>query len=89
MIDPADCVAHCRLGPAAWRVICLWSIKFNGLAAPLRYDRVERLREQQLYADAADRIAGGEAPESLGLANLGTPAPIPAVPAASGKAAGE
>ena len=80
VLDPAECVAHFRLTPAAWRVVCLWSIKFNTLAAPLRYDPGERLNERQLYAEAADRIAAGEAPESLGIANLGTPAAIPVVP---------
>ena len=35
VIDPGECAAHFGLGPAAWRVICLWGIKFNGLAAPL------------------------------------------------------
>ena len=80
LIDPAECVARFRLGPAAWRFVCLWSINFNNLVAPLRYDPGQRAREKQLYADAADRIAAGEAPESLGLPNLGTPAPIPVVP---------
>jgi len=79
-IDPAECAAHFRLDSAAWRVICLWSIKFNTLAAPLRYDPSQRLQQRQLYAEAADRISAGEAPESLGVENLGTPAPIPVVP---------
>jgi lysophospholipase L1-like esterase len=89
VLDPAECAARFRLDAAAWRVICLWSIKFNSLAAPLRYDPVERNQEKLRYADAADRIAAGQAPEALGLANLGIPAPIPTVPDSSGRSSAQ
>jgi len=80
VIDPAECAAHFGLGSAAWRVVCLWGLKFNGLAAPLRYDPSRRLQARDAYAAAADRIAAGEQPESLGLPNIGIPAPVPTVP---------
>jgi len=80
VIDPVECAAHFGLGPAAWRFVCLWSLKFNSLAAPLRYDPSRRLQARDAYAAAADRIAAGEQPESLGLPNIGIPAPVPTVP---------
>jgi lysophospholipase L1-like esterase len=78
-LDPTECATRFGLNSAAWRVICLWSIKFNTLAAPLRFDPSRRAKERQLYAEAADRIAAGEPPDSQGLPNLGTPAPVPVV----------
>jgi hypothetical protein len=79
VVDPAECAAHFRLGPAAWRVVCLWGLKFNGLAMPLRYDPSRRLEARDAYAAAADRIGAGEQPESLGLRNIGIPAAVPAI----------
>jgi hypothetical protein len=84
LVDPAECVARFRMDRAAWRFICLWTINFNNLAGPLRYDPGQRRHQKQLYAEAADRIAAGEAPESLGLANLGTPAPVSIAPSGGG-----
>jgi hypothetical protein len=75
VVDPAQCADHFRLGAAAWRVVCLWGIKFNGLAAPLRYDPRQRLQARDAYAAAADRIAAGEKPASVGLPNIGIPPP--------------
>jgi len=82
VIDPAECATHFGLGPAAWRVVCLWGLKFNNLAAPLRYDPSRRLQARDAYAAAADRIAAGAAPESAGLPNIGIPAPVPVLPLA-------
>ncbi len=89
LIDPAECVARFRLDRGAWRFACLWSINFNNLVAPLRYDPVRREQERQIYADAAVRITAGEAPESLGLPNVGTPAPIPVLGSGLGNSPGE
>ena len=77
VIDPAECASHFRLDPAAWRVVCLWGVKFNNLAAPLRYDPSRRLQARLAHATAADRIAAGDGPESVGLPNIGIPAPVP------------
>jgi hypothetical protein len=76
VIDPAECAARFGLGPAAWRVICLWGLKFNSLAIPLRYDAGRRRQARDAYAAAADRIAAGAAPESLGMRNIGIPAAV-------------
>jgi hypothetical protein len=79
-IDPAQCTAHFRMGPDAWRKICFWGMMFSDMAAPLTYDPAPRLRKRLAYAQAADRIEAGEAPESLGLPNVGIPAAVPTVP---------
>lgn len=81
-IDPVECVSHFGLDSAAWRIMCLWGIKFNGLAAPLTYDPARRLQARLAYAEAADHLALGAEPRSLGLPNIGTPAPVPSVPLA-------
>jgi hypothetical protein len=80
VIDPAQCVAHFGMDAPAWRYICLWGIMFYQLSAPLRYDPQPRVQLQFIFADAADRIEAGEAPESLGLPNIGLPEAVPVVP---------
>jgi hypothetical protein len=79
LIDPAGCVQRFGLVPAVWRRICLWGIMFYGLTAGARYDSSPRLEKQTAYATAANRIEAGEAPESVGFANIGMPAAVPAV----------
>jgi hypothetical protein len=69
-----------RMNSGAWRAICLWGISFNNLVAPLTYNPNRRLEARLASAVAAERIAAGAAPESLGLPNIGTPAPVPWVP---------
>ena len=44
VIEPAESVAHFGIDSAAWRIMCLWGIKFNSLAAPLIYDPTRRLQ---------------------------------------------
>jgi lysophospholipase L1-like esterase len=80
VIDPAECVAQFSLDSGAWRAICLWGINFNNIVAPLIYNPKRRLEARLASAAAAERIAAGAAPESLGLPNIGTPAPVPWVP---------
>jgi hypothetical protein len=79
-IDPARCAAHFGLVPAAWRYICLWGIMFFDLTFPIRYDPSQRLEKKQAFATAAERIEAGEAPEALGLPNVGVPEAVPIVP---------
>jgi lysophospholipase L1-like esterase len=80
LIDSEECVSHFGIDAGAWRAVSLWGINFNTLTAPLIYDPARRLQARITAAVAAERIAAGEAPESLGLPNIGTPARIPAVP---------
>jgi hypothetical protein len=53
---------------------------FNDIATPLTYDPSRRLQARIIYAEAANRIEAGEAPESVGLPNIGTPAKVPPMP---------
>jgi hypothetical protein len=76
-IDPSECAAHFNLKPADWRFVCHWGIMFADMTGRWRNDPSRRELRRALYANAADRIAAGEAPESLGLPNIGVPAPIP------------
>jgi hypothetical protein len=52
---------------------------FYDLTSPLRYDPIERLRKKKDFAAAANRIEADEAPELVGLPNIGVPAPVPVV----------
>jgi hypothetical protein len=80
VIDPARCAAHFGLVPGAWRYICVWGIMFYDLTSPIRYDSSQRLQKKRAFATAADRIQAGDAPESVGLPNVGVPPPIPVIP---------
>ena len=80
VIDPARCAAHFGLVPGAWRYICVWGIMFYDRTAPIRYDSSQRLQKKLAFATAADRIDAGDAPESVGLPNVGVPAPVPVIP---------
>jgi hypothetical protein len=76
-IDPTECARVFNLKPAAWKVICYWGIMFGDIAVRWRYDPSERLQRRRLYIEGADRLEAGADPESLGLPNIGVPAPIP------------
>jgi lysophospholipase L1-like esterase len=79
-IDPARVVAHYHLTPLTWRRICLWGILFYDSAYPLRYDPSHRIRMKEAFANAANEIEAGVAPESVGMPNIGMPRPVPIVP---------
>jgi lysophospholipase L1-like esterase len=79
VIDPEWCAAHFKLGPEEWRMVCLWGVLFGDLTYRLRFDPSERLEKKRAYAMAADQIAAGAAPESVGLPNVGIPPPVPVV----------
>jgi hypothetical protein len=79
VIDPARCAGQFGLVPAVWRRICLWGIMFYDATSGARYDSSYRLHKKVVFAAAANRIEAGEAPESVGLPNIGMPAPIPVV----------
>jgi lysophospholipase L1-like esterase len=80
VIDPAACARHFGLGAAAWRSISLWGMGFYELTRGMRYDSAERLFKRQVFADAADRIKAGAAPEAVGLPNIGVPEAVPMLP---------
>lgn len=77
VLDPAEAAERFGLGPAAWEKICHWGIMFYDRVAPARFDPSERRARQDAFGKAADRIAAGAAPESVGLPNVGVPGPVP------------
>ncbi len=85
VIDPVRCAAHFGMDSHAWRYICLWGIMFYQLSSPLRYDPEPRVQLQYAFANAADRIEAGDAPESVGLPNVGVPEAVPVVPMAESR----
>jgi len=80
VIDPARCAKHFGFGRAEWKYICWWGIMFYDRTAGVRYDSSHRLQMKVVFATAADRIGAGEAPEAVGLPNVGVPARVPLVP---------
>jgi lysophospholipase L1-like esterase len=77
VIDPAGCIRHFGIGCSEWREICCWGMLFNDMTYPMRYDPSQRLQKKQDFAAAAARLDSGEAPEALGLPNVGIPDPVP------------
>jgi lysophospholipase L1-like esterase len=80
VIDPASCAKRFGLTTDVWRRICLWGIMFYDRTSGARYDSSHRLDMKGAFASAAVRIKSGEAPESVGLPNVGVPEPVPDVP---------
>jgi hypothetical protein len=85
VIDPTACAMHFGIGHEAWDHAAKWGRGFYALVGRLRYDHRERSRRIDEAGRAIDRIEAGAAPESLGLVNVGLPAPVPVV---SGEARG-
>jgi hypothetical protein len=81
IIDPAECERHFGIDVQLWKRMCLWCNWFNGLTMPLRYDFSTRLQKKEAAALAERLIDAGVAPEDVGLLNVGTPEPVPVVPA--------
>ncbi len=78
LIDPAECCREFKIKSAAWEYICLWGIMFYDLSYPLRYDSSHRVAMKEVFGQAYNRIHAGAAAESVGLANIGLPEPVPA-----------
>jgi tetratricopeptide (TPR) repeat protein len=70
-INGARCAAHFGLSPADWAKVCRTSNEMYGIAALLRYDKRQCHAKERAYEQAKQRIAAGEPPENVGLANLG------------------
>jgi hypothetical protein len=79
-LDPARCAAHFGLGAPEWERICLWGIMVYDAMSPLRHDPSHRRAQQKAFAEAFQRIKKGQAPETVGLPNVGVPAAVPAFP---------
>jgi hypothetical protein len=70
-IDPIRCAAHFGLRPRDWKPVCERGAMFYNVTASLRYDTIFRRGKQRAFAEAAERIGAGEAPEDVGLPNVG------------------
>jgi hypothetical protein len=79
VIDPSACAAHFGLDQSAWEHAARWSRGFYSLVGRLRYDSSERSRRIDEAGRAGDRIEAGDAPEAVGLANVGIPVAVPFV----------
>jgi len=80
VIDPGRCAAHFGIDRKAWKYLSRWGRTFYSLVGRLRYDASERSRRIDEAEAAADQLAAGVAPERVGMANVGVPAPVPLVP---------
>jgi lysophospholipase L1-like esterase len=70
-VDPVAVARRFAIGKHAWNKICHWGIMFYDRTAPARYDPSERRARQDAFGKAADKIAAGRSPESVGLPNIG------------------
>jgi hypothetical protein len=82
IIDPGRCAAHFGIVPRDWIDLCKWGAGFYNMMAPLRYETAERDHNRRLYLQAQHRVESGDAPESVGLANIGIPRAVPLLSAA-------
>jgi tetratricopeptide (TPR) repeat protein len=78
LIDPGECVRRFDIRDPVWKYICTWGMMFYDLTYPTRYDSSRRLAKKDAFAQAFDRIEAGESPDSVGLPNIGLPAPVSA-----------
>jgi hypothetical protein len=83
IIEPARCAAYFKLGPSAWKSLSLWGAMIYDLLAPAHFDSSQRRRKLEAYQTSFVRISAGEAPEAVGLPNIGIPDAVPLVPNAS------
>ncbi len=72
-IDLAQCAAHFGLGASEWRLIAEREFIFETGTALFRYDQTERRAKIAALQEAIKRLAEGEAPEKVGMPNLGVP----------------
>jgi hypothetical protein len=73
-IDFAQCASHFGLQAKDWRDIADRAYGFQHAASSLCYDPAQRRAKMRAWANAMKRLAAGEAPESVGLPNVGVPA---------------
>ena len=77
VIDAGRCATHFGLDTSGWLGFCGGRQKFYWAAGNLRYDPSECRARERAYKEAVRRISAGEAPESLGLPNVGIPEKLP------------
>ena len=72
-IDPALCASHFGLQASGWKIVAEGGHLFHYGGSGLRYDPGQRRAKMRAFAEAMKRLAAGEAPESVGLPNVGVP----------------
>jgi hypothetical protein len=77
VIDPARCARHFGMEPGSWKFVCSIGAATYVKMSTWTHDGRERLRRAGAFGDAAQQIARGAAPESVGLPNIGIPDPVP------------
>jgi hypothetical protein len=73
-IGIAECATHFGLHAKDWRLIAERGCMFAWGTALLRHDRSAREARMAAFRRAVQRLASGEAPEAIGMPNLGVPA---------------
>jgi tetratricopeptide (TPR) repeat protein len=76
-INIAECADHFGLSAEDWRVVADSSCASQYFGGLLRYDPGGRQAKTRVWEEAIKRLAAGEAPESIGLPNLGVPSDEP------------
>jgi hypothetical protein len=75
-IDPLKCARRFKIDRSVWESICLWGVMFYDLTFPMRYDQSHRVDMKEVFGQAYNRIHAGASAESVGLPNIGLPAPV-------------
>jgi hypothetical protein len=71
VLDPAAVASHFGIDAAVWKTLCERAAMFYWGYLGARRDQAERRAKYETYLAAARRIGEGEAPDSLGLPNIG------------------
>ncbi|KAJ3046784.1 hypothetical protein HK102_013089, partial [Quaeritorhiza haematococci] len=88
VLDPAECAAHFKLDPGAWRTLCLWGMMSYEITGPASFDPTLRRFKYEAFARAADSIEMGVPPGAAGFPGIGRMEPIPVVPFGDASAPG-
>ncbi len=87
-IGIAECASHFGLHAQDWRLIAERGYMFAWGTGLLRHDRSEREARMAAFRRAVQRLASGEAPEAIGMPNLGVPAGAVGCPSADAGGSG-
>ncbi len=72
-INVAACARHFGVQATDWKRMCEGGSMFQHATASLRHDPTQREAKKSAFSSAAKRLADGEAPERVGLPNIGIP----------------
>jgi hypothetical protein len=72
-INVAACARYFGVQATDWKRLCEGGSMFQHATASLRHDPTQREAKKSAFSSAAKRLADGEAPERVGLPNIGIP----------------